>query len=703
MLKNQLLITVLLMLFSVVSYGQIANEVQGAGSGASLTSADYVTFYGDSSGHNHTSGLNTTYIGYKAGYSQTVQADNTFIGAYSGEFSTSGTDNVFIGKYAGRYCNGTDNTVIGTEAGMAMTSGASDNTIIGEEAGQALIDGDDNVFIGEDAGYNTIGSNGGSSLQGSDNTFVGSTAGRSNTTGYGNAFFGDEAGYDNTTGKWNTAIGDSAGIDNGVGWQNTFVGHGAGCATEHGDQNTMIGAYAGGDNNRTNNTSNANRNTYLGNSTGFSNREGSDNVGIGAGADFGNTNRSRCIFIGGTGYATHGQWSGDGFHSVNANDATSIGYQAQTDGQYGIGIGHYMDQHGVQSVSMGYSTNTEAAADYSVLIGATGYLDKEYTVGLGYATSVSGVNSIAVGANSIVQNDGAIVMGYGATSTDPSALDPLNNIAIGYGANVQGNNAIAIGNAATAVTDNTMVLGGATYPLSVGIGTDAPNANASLDLADTNKGLLVNRVTNAERTTMITTPASGVALTTTDAGLMVYDTDDSLLYIWDGTQWGEVGSNAGSGVSAVPDLLNYQSLVRDNLGNILANQLVSFRINVIDVTSGSTTVFSETHDVTTSAQGLVNFEIGGGAIVSGLFTAIDWSHNNSLQIELDAAGGSTYVTMGTTSFVSVPYALRAKYAENLTSSTNAKMSNSSEDDRIEALENEVQELKKLMNQLLKKK
>jgi hypothetical protein len=100
---------------------------------------------------------------------------------------------------------------------------------------------------------------------------------------------------------------------------------------------------------------------------------------------------------------------------------------------------------------------------------------------------------------------------------------------------------------------------------------------------------------------------------------------------------------------------------------------------------------------------MVAFQIGGGVIVSGLFTNINWSHNNSLQIELDATGGTTYVVMGTTSFVSVPYALRAKYVENLTSSTNAKMSSSSKDDRIEALENEVQELKKMMNQLLKKK
>jgi hypothetical protein len=132
-------------------------------------------------------------------------------------------------------------------------------------------------------------------------------------------------------------------------------------------------------------------------------------------------------------------------------------------------------------------------------------------------------------------------------------------------------------------------------------------------------------------------------------------------------------------------------------------------MNVIDVTSGDTTVYSETHAVTTSDNGLVNFEIGGGTIVSGLFTAIDWSHNNSLQIELDAAGGTTYVVMGTTSFVSVPYALRAKYAENLTSSTNARMNTASKDDRIQVLEaeavtlkSELQELKTLVNQLINK-
>jgi len=577
MIKKQHLIALLLMLFSVINYAQVMNEAQGTGSGVSITSGDYNTHYGDSSGSKLTSGLYTTFIGYMAGKSHTVQSDNTFIGARAGEFSITGTDNTFIGKDAGRYCDGTDNTVIGTEAGMSMISGASDNTIIGEEAGQALIDGDDNVFVGEDAGFNTIGSNGGSSRQGSDNTFVGSTAGRSNTTGYGNAFFGDEAGYDNTTGYWNTAIGDSAGIDGDVGIQNTYVGHGAGCATENASHNTFIGAYAGGDNNRTNSTTNAMRNTYLGTATGFSNREGSDNVGIGQGADFGNTNRSRCIFIGGTGFVTNGQWSADGFHSVNANDATSIGYQAQTDAQYGIGIGHFMDQHGVQSVSLGYSTNTEAAADFSVLIGATGYLDKGYSVGLGYATSVSGINSIALGANTTVTTD--------------------NSIAIGQGVTVNQENTMALGG--DALTNNR---------LSVGIGTMAANLNASLDLADVDKGLLINRVTTAERTTMTTTPASGVALTTTDVGLLVYDTDLKGLFSWDGTQWMSSSNTDAQDLTLAANIL---SLTNDgttvDLSGYLDNtdaQDLTLVTNTLSLTNDGTTVDLSGYLDNTDAQDL---------------------------------------------------------------------------------------------------
>jgi len=455
MIKKQL-IALLLMLSSAITFAQIGNESQGQGSGVNITSADYVTTYGDSSGYSVTSGSRTTYIGYNAGKSHTVQTDNTFIGAYAGENAITGTDNVFIGTYAGRNCDGTDNTVIGVEAGMSMVSGASDNVIIGEEAGQALLDGDDNVFVGEDAGYNTTTA--------SDNTFVGNTSGRSNTTGFGNAFFGDEAGYDNTTGQWNSALGDSALIDNGVGFNNTAIGHGAGCATEHGDYNTFLGAYAGGDNNRTNNSSNANRNTYVGVFSGFSNREGEDNVGMGAFSGYGSgyeflrakplgqwngegqTNRSRTTFLGSQAV-------------VRNDDAIAIGYLARTEGEFGIALGNYSSAN------------------------------QDYAVAIGFNVDVNQPNTMALGGDAL------------------------------------------------------------TNRLSVGIGTIAANPNASLELADVDKGFLINRLTTAERITMVTTPASEIALTTTDEGLMIYDTDENTLYVWDGAVWVGIANLGTSGWS----------------------------------------------------------------------------------------------------------------------------------------------------------
>jgi deferrochelatase/peroxidase EfeB len=57
------------------------------------------------------------------------------------------------------------------------------------------------------------------------------------------------------------------------------------------------------------------------------------------------------------------------------------------------------------------------------------------------------------------------------------------------------------------------------------------NANASLDLDATDKGLQLNRLTNAARM------ALGTALGATEVGVIVYDTEDGALYTWDGTTW----------------------------------------------------------------------------------------------------------------------------------------------------------------------
>ncbi|OUR99044.1 hypothetical protein A9Q86_13340 [Flavobacteriales bacterium 33_180_T64] len=560
--KKKLLLKLFLLFCVVTTSAQIGNESQGTGSGVNITSGDYNTLYGDSSGFSLTSGLHTTFIGYNAGKSHTSQRDNTFIGAYAGEFATTGTDNVFIGAFAARYCNGTDNTVIGVEAGMVMTNGASDNTIVGEEAGQALLDGDDNVFIGEDAGYNTTTA--------SDNTFVGSTSGRSNTTGYANAFFGDEAGYDNTTGYKNTAVGDSAGIDNGVGRLNTFIGQGAGCATEHADYNTFVGNYAGGDNNRNNNTSNANRNTFVGVFNGFTNREGEDNVGMGAFANY-----SQSIDI----LNITGQWGGP-----------------------------------VSSGNPGKRSRT-------TFVGAQSYPNNSDVIAIGYKARVDGR--------------------YGITLGNESRAESNYSVAIGQGVHVN--------------QLNTMALGGDTITnrLSVGIGTVAANANASLELADTDKGFLVNRLTTVERIALETAAANGLPIDATQQGLMVYDTDLNALVTWNGTTWNALEANTDAqDLTLASDVL---SLTNDattiDLSPYLDNtdtQDLSLSGSTLSISNGTGVDLSGLQDGTgTDAQALSlvtnTLSITGNASTVDLASYLD---NTDTQ-DLSLSGSTLSISNGT--------------------------------------------------------
>lgn len=110
-----------------------------------------------------------------------------------------------------------------------------------------------------------------------------------------------------------------------------------------------------------------------------------------------------------------------------------------------------------------------------------------------------------------------------------------------------------------------------------------------------------------------------------------------------------------------PESFKYQSVVRDATGNILANQIVHFRINIHRSSASGTIVYAETHYLTTNSFGLANMEIGDGVVVTGNFANIDWaSYSHYIQTELDATGGFSFVNMGTSQLLSVPYALNAK-------------------------------------------
>jgi uncharacterized protein (TIGR02145 family) len=114
-------------------------------------------------------------------------------------------------------------------------------------------------------------------------------------------------------------------------------------------------------------------------------------------------------------------------------------------------------------------------------------------------------------------------------------------------------------------------------------------------------------------------------------------------------------------LAQTPDAFNYQAAVRNADGEPIAEQEVAFEISILQGSADGTAVYTETHTITTTEQGIVNFAIGNGT-TSNDFSAIDWATGPYfVQVAFDAAGGTDYIEMGTTQLLSVPY---AKYAEN---------------------------------------
>jgi hypothetical protein len=114
----------------------------------------------------------------------------------------------------------------------------------------------------------------------------------------------------------------------------------------------------------------------------------------------------------------------------------------------------------------------------------------------------------------------------------------------------------------------------------------------------------------------------------------------------------------------VPDRMNYQAIARDPAGNAITNQLVRLRFTIRNLSVLGSILYRETSTITTNQYGLITTVVGGGTVVSGNFSTIDWENGSKfLQVEIDITGGSTFTDMGTTQLMSVPYALLAKRAE----------------------------------------
>jgi hypothetical protein len=117
-----------------------------------------------------------------------------------------------------------------------------------------------------------------------------------------------------------------------------------------------------------------------------------------------------------------------------------------------------------------------------------------------------------------------------------------------------------------------------------------------------------------------------------------------------------------------PQGIPYQAAARNSSGAILASTNISVRFTIRDSIATGAIKYRETHSVTTTAQGMFSLNVGQGTVVSGTFAGINWATNAKfMQMEMDPTGGSSYIDMGTTQMMSVPYALYAGSAHSLSS------------------------------------
>ena len=112
--------------------------------------------------------------------------------------------------------------------------------------------------------------------------------------------------------------------------------------------------------------------------------------------------------------------------------------------------------------------------------------------------------------------------------------------------------------------------------------------------------------------------------------------------------------------SQAPHSFSYQAIARDSSGNLITSHPVSVRISILSDSVTGLSVYSERHALTTSAFGLITMQVGRGAPHTGDFNSISWgSTTHFIKTEMDPNGDTSYLFMGTSELLSVPYALYA--------------------------------------------
>ena len=116
------------------------------------------------------------------------------------------------------------------------------------------------------------------------------------------------------------------------------------------------------------------------------------------------------------------------------------------------------------------------------------------------------------------------------------------------------------------------------------------------------------------------------------------------------------------GYAQAPNLLNYQGVARNSVGNPLPNQAMQLRLSIRNNSFAGPVLYSETRTIQTNLGGLFAVQIGSAGAISstGTIEGLNWQVGNKfLQVEIDPKADNHFLDMGNVQLVTVPYAFHA--------------------------------------------
>jgi len=174
------------------------------------------------------------------------------------------------------------------------------------------------------------------------------------------------------------------------------------------------------------------------------------------------------------------------------------------------------------------------------------------------------------------------------------------------------------------------------------IGTDTPSAKSILELVSTDKGVLIPRMTTANR--------NAIAPAAADRGMLIYNTSTNEFNYWDGTQWVAFPSVADDPDWFVESTTNAPTAITDDIyhtGNVGVGQVTADYPLDIYTSSSSRGVDVNITGSTAAPKGIsVTENTSGTGIHTGIESTNSGSHNQliyGMNSTVSNSGSGTHI------------------------------------------------------------